>query len=68
MKLSEYEEKLDIINKLGLGPKYIPKTPKKYTCPNCHKSNATFKELHPDTDMNEIILKCPDCGFEGMEY
>lgn len=59
----------DVVNtflaNFGMGPKYISKNPKKYTCPTCKKPNATIKELHPDTDINEIVLSCPDCGFEG---
>ena len=48
----------------GMGPKYKPSTPKKYLCPKCGKHNAVYKEIHPDTDMNEIVLSCPDCGYE----
>ncbi len=59
----------DVVDNLlatfGLGPKYIPKNSKKYICPVCKKSNAIIKELHTDTDMNEMALHCPDCGFEG---
>jgi DNA-directed RNA polymerase subunit RPC12/RpoP len=55
----------DFLAKFGLGPKYIPKEPKKYTCPNCKKTNAIVEEEHPDTDMNEMVLSCPDCGFSG---
>ena len=32
-------------------------------CPNCLKQNAEYRENHPDTDMNEINLYCPDCGY-----
>ena len=31
-------------------------------CPKCGKNKAYYQEMHPDTDMNEIILYCPDCG------
>jgi len=48
----------------GLGPKYVPKKPRTHACPKCGKKNATFKEVHPDTDMNDVVLSCPDCGFE----
>jgi len=34
-------------------------------CPRCHKRNAIIKEEHPDTDMNEIVLQCPDCGYSS---
>ena len=54
----------DFLAKFGLGPKYIPKEPKKYPCPKCGKKNAYYVEEHADTDMNEMVLKCPDCGFE----
>jgi DNA-directed RNA polymerase subunit RPC12/RpoP len=53
----------EFLAKFGLGPKYVPQNPKQYTCPKCGKANATLKEEHPDTDINEIILSCPDCGF-----
>lgn len=40
------------------------KSTKKKACPNCGMCNAVYKERHPDTDMNEITLCCPDCGYE----
>ena len=70
-KFDMYREKFgkdkinDFLANFGLGPKYIPKEPKKHQCPKCKKNNATYVENHPDTDMNEIVLKCPDCKFEG---
>ena len=58
-------DKVDtFLAKFGLGPKYIPKESPKRECPQCHKMNAFVKEEHPDTDMNCMILKCPDCGYE----
>ena len=53
----------NFLAKFGLGPKYIPKKPKKYTCPECSGENAFHKEFHADTEMNVIGLYCPDCGF-----
>ena len=50
---------------LGFGPKYIPTPTPKYECPRCHKTNAYYKEIHPDTDINEIVLHCPECKYEG---
>jgi len=47
----------------GMGPKYKPSERKVYLCQRCGKENAFYKEYHPDTDMNEILLTCPDCGF-----
>lgn len=47
----------------GLGPKYVPKEPRRHTCPRCGGANAYHKEVHPDTDMNDIVLFCPDCNF-----
>lgn len=46
----------------GLGPKYVHKEPKKYVCPKCTCLIAYFKEIHPDTSMNDVVLYCPDCG------
>jgi endogenous inhibitor of DNA gyrase (YacG/DUF329 family) len=34
----------------------------KVICPKCKKPKAFYREMHADTDMNEIILYCPDCG------
>jgi len=35
---------------------------KTFQCPKCKKDGAYFREEHPDTDMNEIVKYCPDCG------
>jgi len=35
---------------------------KNIICPKCKKMQAFYREEHPDTDMNEIVLYCPDCG------
>ena len=57
-------EKVDtFLSKFGLGPKYVPVEPKKHDCPKCGKGNAFYKEIHPDTSMNDIVLYCPDCKF-----
>lgn len=48
---------------LGLGPEYKPKPRKTHECPQCKKHNAYYKEIHPDTDMDDIVLCCSDCGF-----
>lgn len=53
----------DLLAKFGMGPKYVPSKPKKYKCPECGDGNAVYKEIHPDTDMNDVVLSCPDCGF-----
>ena len=53
----------EFLSKFGLGPKYIPVSPKKYTCPNCKETSAIIKEIHADTDLNEIELSCSKCGF-----
>ena len=53
----------NFLAKFGLGPKYIPTEPKGFTCPKCGGGNAFYKEIHPDTSMNDIVLYCPDCGF-----
>ena len=66
MELTKEEsDKIDTLAAaFGFGPKYKPTPAKKYTCPKCKKENAVHKEMHADTDMNEIVLSCPDCGFE----
>jgi len=47
-----------------LGPKYEPKSPVVlHICPKCGKKAAFYKEIHPDTSMNDIVLKCKACGF-----
>ena len=51
----------DFLAKFGLGPKYVPKETKKHECPKCKKKIAYYREEHPDTDMNEMVLFCPDC-------
>lgn len=72
MKLREYliEDDAAAINKflaaMGFGPDYKPlkpEPPKKYECPKCKKETATMHEVHPDTDMNTMELRCP-CGYE----
>jgi len=37
-----------------------------FVCPECKEFNATYEEIHPDTDINEVVLVCPDCGFRGQ--
>jgi hypothetical protein len=57
----------DFSAKFGLGRKYIPKEPTYYDCPihSCGGKKCYYKEIHPDTDMDEIVLYCPDCGYES---
>ena len=62
-KLSE-EEVNNFLVKFGIGPNYKPTLPKTRTCPKCKKKNVYTKEIHPDTDMNDIVLYCSDCGYE----
>lgn len=52
----------DFLAIFGLGPKYVHQKPKRHNCPKCGEKIATYKEIHPDTDMNEIVLWCPVCG------
>jgi len=52
----------DFLAKFGMGPKYVPTERKTYTCPKCRGHRAYYEELHADTDMDEILLYCPDCG------
>jgi len=30
-------------------------------CPHCGGTRCFYKEIHPDTGMDEIVLYCPDC-------
>ena len=46
---------------LGFGPKYKPTVTPKYECPKCHKIVAYYKEIHPDTGMDEMVLYCQEC-------
>jgi Zn finger protein HypA/HybF involved in hydrogenase expression len=41
--------------------KPLPIERKTCECDNCHKNNAYVREEHPDTDMNEMVVYCPDC-------
>jgi len=60
-KTAALEDIPDFAQKMfGLG-KYEPK-PSYHDCPKCGNPKATHKEMHPDTDMNEIVECCPDCG------
>ena len=52
----------EFLAKFGLGPNYKPQAPKLHECPQCKKCQAQYKEMHADTDMNEMVLECPDCG------
>lgn len=52
---------------LGFGPKYNPAPIPKRSCPVCKKPNAYYKEIHPDTGMDEIVLYCPDCKKESQK-
>jgi len=59
----------DLLEALGFNPDMTPREieAKKYTCPQCGKENAYYREIHPDTSMNDIILYCPDCGYRSDE-
>lgn len=70
-KLKESNQIEHILRVFGVGMnakgKIFAKTSKTssktHRCPECGKSNCVVHEEHPDTDMNEMILKCPDCGY-----
>lgn len=50
------------INKSGkLKPKRYEKN--KNICPKCGRGNASYVEIGADTDYNDIVLECPDCGY-----
>ena len=40
-----------------------PNDKKVYICPQCGSNKAYHKEIHPDTEMNDIVLFCPECNF-----
>lgn len=48
----------------GMGPKYVPTQPVRRVCEFCGCGNAVVKERHPDTDINVMVIYCPDCGLE----
>jgi len=52
----------EFLSKFGLGTKHEAVKPKTHQCPECNNTNAIYKEEHADTDMNEMVLSCPDCG------
>jgi hypothetical protein len=33
-------------------------------CPRCGSTDVSFVEVHPDTDMNDVVLRCKACGFD----
>lgn len=51
---------------LGMNPDgtLVPRERKTFECPECHEANAYWKEIHADTGMDEMVLRCPDCGAE----
>jgi hypothetical protein len=53
------------LSSFGLGPNYVPPAPKTYACPQCGGAKATCHEEGADTDYNEMVLECPDCGWSG---
>jgi len=63
--MKSYGDRIDTIlaNAFGVGPKYKPKPPKLHTCSKCKKKAATYKEVHPDTSINDVALVCGECGF-----
>lgn len=44
------------------------KKSKNYKCPECKKSEAYYKEIHADTDMNDVVLYCPDCKLLDEDH
>lgn len=63
-KKAKLEDVPDVWQKMfGLG-KYVPET-KYQECTKCGKNTAYYREIHPDTDMNEIVLYCKNCGEVG---
>ena len=50
-----------MIDRFGLDQK--ADEDKKHTCPECGRGNAYYKEIHPDTDIHDVVLFCPDCKF-----
>lgn len=55
---------LDALAAFGIGPRYLPKPRKTHECPECKESNAYWHEAHADTGMDEMVLRCPDCGSD----
>jgi hypothetical protein len=55
-----------LLAKFGLGPDYKPSKPQTHECPKCGGTNAVYKEIHADTDMNDMELQCPDCNNQDL--
>lgn len=36
-------------------------------CPKCNSADIEYREEYPDTDMNEMVLICNDCGFNESQ-
>jgi len=49
----------------GMGPKAEKTEPVHYICPKCGSQEAQVVEIHADTDMNEIVGRCPVCNYES---
>ena len=61
-KKSQIENVPDKIQKMFGLWNFEPKPPKYQKCPKCKQNKARWVEDHPDTDMNEMVLRCLDCG------
>lgn len=55
---------LDALAAFGLGPRYVPKPRAKFECMKCGEKNAYWHEAHADTGMDEMVIRCPDCGHQ----
>jgi len=40
-----------------------PNDKKTHICPQCGSKKAYHKEIHPDTNVNDMVLFCPECNF-----
>jgi hypothetical protein len=43
-------------------------TSKQMICPECKKGNIYWKEIHQDTDMNDVVLYCPECRMRDEDH
>lgn len=65
--LKQYPGKFDhLLGSLGFNPDGTEKKfeRQKRTCPKCNGNNAYVHEKHPDTGMDEMIIRCPDCNSD----
>lgn len=59
------ESKVDFINSTSSAKVMLWRDAGIKKCPKCGNDKVYYKEVHPDTDINEIVLWCQNCGEVG---